>query len=488
MSAFSDMLSNYIEHKNIKVFSLAKYCELDRSTMYKIISGKRNPPSPEILEKMAQFMHLTPAENHKLKESWGITKVGPETYYKRKSVENFIINFPDHPASEFTECAFASDMIHDSDTDCISLGSQQHINHYVHQMILSEAGRENGKIALFLQPDYKFLFSLLASMPSSCQLNISHIMCVSNELMFSDDHQLLNLKNLREIFPLYMTGINYTLWYYYDHIQSHYHNFNIFPCMILTSDSAILCTADYQSGIFLHSQKTVNMLWNMYISYQEQCSLFFRPALITPENHETVINNMFDTAFSVNDLIGIQPEACLTPFFTGRLLREIFNYELPEAQNILAMAEHAFLMNMDKIEKQQFFIYFTEEGLIQFAKSGMTEEIPEIFYHPLTSEQRIEVLKGVRSCCMSGAYRILQKPLNHLPRNLHFCVRGNTGSMIFRNNHGQILVLNIEEPRLVDIFRDYLENMDESRFYSVDESVELIEQIIEGIKCPITVS
>lgn len=35
MSVFSDTLTRYIEHKNIKVFSLAKYCNLDRSTMYK---------------------------------------------------------------------------------------------------------------------------------------------------------------------------------------------------------------------------------------------------------------------------------------------------------------------------------------------------------------------------------------------------------------------------------------------------------------------
>lgn len=52
MSVFSDTLTRYIEHKNIKVFSLAKYCNLDRSTMYKILNGKRNPPSSEVFEKM----------------------------------------------------------------------------------------------------------------------------------------------------------------------------------------------------------------------------------------------------------------------------------------------------------------------------------------------------------------------------------------------------------------------------------------------------
>ena len=51
MSVFFFILTRYIEHKNIIVFSLAKYCDLDRSTMYKILNGKRNPPSSEVLKR-----------------------------------------------------------------------------------------------------------------------------------------------------------------------------------------------------------------------------------------------------------------------------------------------------------------------------------------------------------------------------------------------------------------------------------------------------
>ena len=95
-------------------------------------------------------------------------------------------------------------------------------------------------------------------------------------------------------------------------------------------------------------------------------------------------------------------------FFTGNLLHEIFNYDLPQADAILAAAEQAFQMNMVKIQNEQFLIYSTREGLLQFAKTGLTDEIPEIFYHPLTVEQRIEILNGVRQCCETGVYRFLQ--------------------------------------------------------------------------------
>lgn len=483
MSVFSDTLTRYIEHKNIKVFSLAKYCNLDRSTMYKILNGKRNPPSSEVFEKMTQFMHLTPIEYNFLKETLEITQVGPDTYYTRKSVENFICQFPDQPATDITGSSFSPDPVSEQcQADCISLVSQQHIDYYIHQMILSESVHADGKIAMFIQPDYKFLFSLLASLHASASLKIDHIFCVGTECAFTKDHQLINLKYLREIFPLYMAGLDYSLWYYYDRIQSHYYNFNLFPCMILTSDAAILCSSDYQNGIFIKSPDVVQLLWNQFISYKEQCSLFFRPAPLTPENHKAVIDSMFDTFYDQNDLIGIQPEPCLTPFFTGNLLHEIFNYDLPQADAILAAAEQAFQMNMVKIQNEQFLIYSTREGLLQFAKTGLTDEIPEIFYHPLTVEQRIEILNGVRQCCETGVYRFLQKPLSHLPHNLHFCIRGTMGSMVFKNNTGQIIVLNIEETCLVSIFRDYLEHMNPASYCSTEKATELVDQIINDLQ------
>lgn len=52
MSAFSDILKNYVHEKNVNVSSLASYCETDRSTFYKFIIGKREPASTELVEKL----------------------------------------------------------------------------------------------------------------------------------------------------------------------------------------------------------------------------------------------------------------------------------------------------------------------------------------------------------------------------------------------------------------------------------------------------
>ena len=90
MSVFSDLLKNYIHEKNVKVMSLAHYCNLERSTVYKFINGKREPMSVELVEQIAYFIKLTPLESYQLKEAWKVARMGERPYYIRKSIEHFM--------------------------------------------------------------------------------------------------------------------------------------------------------------------------------------------------------------------------------------------------------------------------------------------------------------------------------------------------------------------------------------------------------------
>lgn len=67
MSVFSDLLSEYITMKDVGVYPLSQFCGLDRSFMYKIINGKRNPSGEDVVRKMAQFMQLTPRDRANLR-------------------------------------------------------------------------------------------------------------------------------------------------------------------------------------------------------------------------------------------------------------------------------------------------------------------------------------------------------------------------------------------------------------------------------------
>lgn len=93
MTELSEMLKRYIHEKNIPVASLIHHLQIDRSTIYKYINGKRTP-SLEHVEKLAGSMALTPREHQDFLEAYHITKLGSELYFRRKCVENFILTFP----------------------------------------------------------------------------------------------------------------------------------------------------------------------------------------------------------------------------------------------------------------------------------------------------------------------------------------------------------------------------------------------------------
>ena len=93
MSVFSDLLSEYITIKEVEVYPLSQFCGLDRSSMYKIINGKRKPSDEDVVRKMAQFMHLTPQEKSDFMDAFYIAQMGAEVYYRRKAVRELIETF-----------------------------------------------------------------------------------------------------------------------------------------------------------------------------------------------------------------------------------------------------------------------------------------------------------------------------------------------------------------------------------------------------------
>lgn len=109
---FSTLLTNHITNKNIKTPLLAQYCNMDRSNMYKLLKGKRNPASEDTVHKISDYIRLTPLERRELLEAYKITLIGPDTFYRRRDVQEFIQYFteklPEFPSiyTDFSSTLF----------------------------------------------------------------------------------------------------------------------------------------------------------------------------------------------------------------------------------------------------------------------------------------------------------------------------------------------------------------------------------------------
>ena len=98
MTPFSSVLEFYMKEKEIRTYSIAQFCGIDRSNMYKMLNGKRNPASEEVVERIAEYMRLKPVEKSHLMEAYQITMMGYDNYHRRKSVQEFLMSFSEEAA------------------------------------------------------------------------------------------------------------------------------------------------------------------------------------------------------------------------------------------------------------------------------------------------------------------------------------------------------------------------------------------------------
>lgn len=362
------------------------------------------------------------------------------------------------------------------------LNSRQAVDSSVHQILLSEASKVNGRIALFLQPNYLFLLHLLSTIQPAGTLQIDHIFSLNRTAQFTETHELYELYYLRNLFPIYMNKLDYRIHCFYTNEISHFQNLSVLPYMILTSEFAITCSSDYQMGILYQSPDILQALWDVFHSHQDLCQPAFQTFPIIANDLPSLFQFVANTRSSAELIIDIQPEACILPFLRRNLLEDIINRDIPMPNSVLSLADNLFSDNMQRIKDGKFIIYFTEHGMTRFLQEGLFEEIPPAFYHPLNIEQRIYILHKISECCHDGSYRILKKPLNHLSPNLRMCLCGNTCSLTYQTNSGEHMCFAIKEPFILQIFQSFLSNIDPDVYYSPAESEQIIARMIKQLE------
>lgn len=474
MTSFSALLSALVEQKNIQIYPLTQYCSLDRSTMYKYLNGKRLPPKQALVERIADYMRLSPSEYEELITAWKIAQVGEENYYNRRNVENFILNFPDvskiDPVILSSASGSAETESGKTSAGCQALTSQTMVNNALSRMILKEAAKENGRLALLLQPDNEYLFHFLSSLgESECTLSIEQILCLNNSSQLDKNHQSPNLMYLQAVLPLYIRALDYTIYYYYDNVESHFSSFNGLSCLILTSDAAVACTSDYRTGIFYSQTETVQLLWELFRSYKGKCSPLFHPIRsVTDELH------MLQTLGQSTEVnYAVQPEPCLMPFITPDMVEKYVYPELPDRETLVPMLTDFLAFQKKGILSNHFHVYHTLDGICSFLATGKISEIPEGLCAPFSPEDRKLLITRMLENPQKN-YQLLRGPLQYLPHNFHLYVSPSGGYLLFTNRLNQTVYLLFEEPGLLASFLDYLNNLDVNCLYTSEQSRRLI--------------
>lgn len=485
MSDFSNILNRFIVEKDVSVSSLVKYCGIDRSAMYKIIKGKRNPPSPEIRDRIAHFMHLTPEETRHFNQAYDISVIGKENYLRRKASEKFILNFSpalNNSSTSMSSYTCNSDLKHTSalpQASCIPFSSDSMFHFYIQNILSSEAASQNERIGLMLQPDCSFLFNYLTNLKISGSLfHIEHILCINAAEESTDAHY--NLDNLTKLLPLFINGINYQPYYFYDNIHSHYHSLNGFSSMILTSHCAVLCTSDYKNGILHQDPMVVSQLWKLFDSYKRNCHPLFR----IPDSVMEEAAMVSSATSGCASLYLIEPEPCLIPFLEEDWIQHHISRNLPELEHLLPYFLSYIRSLKAQLQRAEMHFYFRRKEVENFAETGILTELPPVLSASwvFTVKERIALLEKLVTSAGNVHNHFLKAPLDHAAGHLRLCAGESSMYLQFSNIQSHRSYLFLQEPGITGTLFDYLKSLGAEELYNEEETCDFIRETIKKLK------
>lgn len=479
MSEFSDLLSHYVHTKDVKTYALAQYCGLDRSNMYKIISGKRKPTSLDMVNNICKFLHLMPAEEAELKEAYQIVLLGRDNYYRRKDVLKFFSEFTLTQAASSSllsgkETFLAPEI---SDGNTVLLNTKHEVNHAIFHIISPELGSQKGHLRLLIQPDFDYLMTFLtAESGQSSNIKIDHIICLNNDSKTTHSHKNYNLNCLNHVLPLYGSNPLYNCYYYYDNIASRTENIALFPYVIITGKYACLLSSDLQRGSLTSDPGSIHMYKTIFDNYMER---------LTPLLNR--INNIFAQLEYTSSLMpehgpaySFQMTPCLTPFLTQRFMEKYIATDIPDRAFFIEKFR-AYVQELSSANTQEHVTYiFSLKGLLHFMKTGKIAEYPDYAYSPPNMADRLFLLRQLLHACGQQKYRMLKDNIGNIENELFLFASQKRGYLMFPVNSGKNLIyLDIAEPGLLFTFFDFCENLNDKIFYSTEETVRFLQKILE---------
>lgn len=476
MSEFSYILSRHIHGKNIKTYALAQYCGLDRSNMYKIINGKRKPTSLEIVHKMSNFMHLSPAEKKELEEAYQITLAGFDNYFRRKDVMKF---FNEFNLSTPSLLSFSYDTEQMDDREIILLSSSAETKQALFHIISTEMSRkQDAHIQLLIQPDASFLINLIsAESQAGIDIHIEHIICLNNNSEITESQKNYNLNCLKQILPLYGSSRNYECFYYYDDIASKTGKLTLFPYMVITSRYVCLLSSDLNKGAVMLSDTSHKMFTEIFAEYRQASTSLL--------NH---IDNVAEQLNYVGNILRehgtgycFQMTPCFTPYITLSHSEKYINKNIPNREQFITHFQEYIKGIAAWHEQGHMSCIFSLEGVRRFLESGKIDEYPPDVYRPFEIQDRIYFIKKLIQSCKDMHYRMLRNSIGDPEHGLYLFVNQQNGYLMFSSPYnGQPVYLNIEEPGLLFTFYDFCENLAEEMFYTYEETAALLNNLIEA--------
>jgi len=474
MSKFSERCKKYLEADGHTVYSFSKASGLDRTSLHRLVNGKRLP-SMEFLQEFCNELRINAREVKEIFELYEEEKVGTAIYQNRKYILRFLseIHSSEHtdgneaaPACIGTLLPYTATLL-ETRTQIYSLFESAFCNNTGSPCILTNLPADS---ALFIT---KYLIRMFEKYQK--HVILKHLLTLTQDPSSTQDVNC-NLKCIAQVLPLTLSNFETYLPYYtYGHIHSSDFSQLLCPYYIMTEDAVLEISSDLKRSILHREPDTVKL----YRSDLERIFSEARPLMQishTPEDSLRLYMKVSWPSHSILSSLEVMP--CFTWTVPRNLLMETAEKILPP--EIFSNVLHPFFQK--PLDNPGVPVYFSVEGLVDFLTTGQITGQMLSYLPPLAPEDRLKTLRNFlkRNGKEMFSARLLKLDLS-LSKKLNIeLLPGQRLLFCIFNPENQLRFVLLHEPGLYNAFSDffgYLGNPVNS--YTVEETNELVEHMME---------
>ncbi len=482
MSDFSGLLKEFLARKNKNVISMAKYCNTDKSTMYKFLKASRTPASAELVRKMSAYLQLTPNEEAEFLEAYEIAQEGKVVYYRRKEVEAFL-------RTSFAKNEMVSGMKADIDEAPLSgiriIDDPDLVENYLYKVILSEGQKENGRLQLYItDTDDRFSRFLTNSLQNYPNVAMDYIVVINDDTFeyMREDSGYLNLKKLKYILPMAAFGKNRDFYYQYGIVSVSEDRFlPYFTNILFGENTVVMFSGGHRRAMVI----TDPVICNEYRKLFSDTLSVSKKLIVFADDLEQVFHYLAELSFSnVGAKMIFEMCPCFFSNVTEELLKDKVIQGIPMRDELINEVLAYTKYNRSVIQSGEVTLIHCFEGYRDFMETGLLRDIPSKMYIPLDMDERIEMLERYIKGIKKTDLYVLKESIGPVQNGFYVFLYDQSLMFQFLDSTGSLKIMRLDEFSYFEAFQDYMESLIQKPelFYTRKELITKLNELLEEYK------
>lgn len=486
MSKFSVYLGELIEQSGESISKIAKGSGVERTSIHKALKDERTLPYHS-LKQLIQYMQLTLSESRELHRYYEIYLHGEDIFAAQTSITDLLsdlsqLSFLSYKNLSFPDISFLPDDIPE-----LICGKPQ-IEAAVKTILQQEIKNTKAEIDLYLPSECDLADSLLQLWKAEYNFKVNQIAAFlpnrSGSLTRAE-----NLKLLRKILPLSILSRGNYLAYYYFEKNDNIGEINPMPYFIITPN--YLLTFDGKLTVMqVQTSKPILKLYKKrFLNTVKDCS-----PLIYYYNVKSIVTDLINflssykfTPSDKHDGCAMMTQPSLGIYCTDEIIEKNIRDDMPGRRLLVPVFQRHF----SALRKSwtDITMIFTEEGLRDFAATGIVRDFPPKISKAFDAETRLWFIRSLYNDIKSDAIAgcIVDSDEITIPNYITLNCDKRNGLLIHAVQNfakgSYACDIRIKEPSIINSFCSFMKSLPNSRFvYPKERTLAVFEELIEELE------